>query len=76
MLLDVEVTLNNRPLYYVEDDVQLSVLTPRAMFGQPKLIPDEYLDEESPDMRKRARSLHRSKDVLWSHWSGECQLGM
>ena len=59
MLLDVEVTLNNRPLCYVEDDVQLPVLTPSAMmFGQLKLIPDEELDEEDRDMRKRARYLH------------------
>jgi len=45
VLLDVEVTLNNRPLCYVEDDVQLPILTPSAMmFGQPKLIPDEDLE--------------------------------
>ena len=28
VLLDVEVALNNRPLSYVEEDVQLPVLTP------------------------------------------------
>ena len=71
VLLDVKVTLNNRPLCYVEDDVQLPVLTPSAMtFGQPKLIPDEDLDEEDPDMRRRARYLRRCKEVLWSRWSG------
>ena len=64
MLLDEEVTLNNRPLCYV--------LTPSAMmFGQPKLIPEEDLDEEDADLRKRARYLCRCKDVLWSHWTGE-----
>ena len=67
VLLDVEVTLNNRPMCYVEDDVQLPVLTPSAMmFGQPKLIPDEHLDEEDLDLRKRVRYLRRCKDVLWS----------
>ena len=72
VLLDVEVTLNNRPLCYVEDDVQLPVLTPSAMmFGQPKLIPDEHLDEEDLDLRKRVRYLRRCKDVLWSRWTGE-----
>lgn len=72
VLLDVEVTLNNRPLCYVEDDVQLPVLTPSAMmFGQPKLIPDEDLDEEDLDLRKRVRYLRRCKDVLWSRWTGE-----
>ena len=72
VLLDVEVTLNNCRLCYVEDHVQFPVLTPSAMmFGQPKLIPDEDLDEEDPDMRRRARYLRRCKDVLWRHWTGE-----
>ena len=72
VLLDVEVTLNNRPLCYVEDDVQLPVLTPSTMmFGQPKLIPEEDLDEEDVDLRKRARYLRRCKDVLWGHWTEE-----
>ena len=31
ILLDVEITLNNRPLSYVEDDVQLPLLTPNMM---------------------------------------------
>jgi hypothetical protein len=41
------------------------------MFGQPKLIPDEDLDEEDSDMKKRAKYLRRCKDVLWSRWTGE-----
>jgi len=41
------------------------------MFGQPKLIPEEDLDEEDVDLRKRARYLRRCKDVLWSRWTGE-----
>ncbi len=69
VLLDVEVTLNNRPLCYVEDDVP--VLTPNAMMvGQPKLIPDEDLDEEDLDLSKRVGYLSRCKDVLWSRWTG------
>ena len=31
LVLDVEVTLNIRPLSYLEDDVELSVLTPNSM---------------------------------------------
>lgn len=31
VLLDVEVALNNCPLSYVEEDVQLPVLTPNSM---------------------------------------------
>lgn len=56
----------------MEDDVQLPVLTlSTMMFGQPKLIPEQDLDEEDADLRKRARYLRRCKDVLWSRWTGE-----
>lgn len=56
VLLDVEVRLNNRPLCYVEDDVQLPVLTPSAMmFGQPKLIPEEDLDEEDAKFEEESK---------------------
>ena len=42
VLLDVETTVNNRPLSYVEDDVQMPVLTPNSMqFGQPNTTSEE-----------------------------------
>lgn len=31
ILLDMEVTLNNRPLSYADDDVQLPLLTPNSL---------------------------------------------
>ena len=31
VVLDVEIALNNRPLCYVEDDIQLPVLTPNSL---------------------------------------------
>ena len=38
--LDVEVTMNNRPLSYVEEDIQLPILTPNLLqFGRPNLLP-------------------------------------
>ena len=41
VLLDVEITLNNRPLSYVEDDVQMPLLTPNAMlFLNSNLLPE------------------------------------
>ena len=72
VMLDVEIALNNRPLSYIEDDVQLPVLTPSAlMFGQPNLLPEKDTDSlGNVDLRKRARYLRRCKDALWSRWSG------
>ena len=73
VILDVEITLNNRPLGYVEDDVQMPVLTPSAMlYGQPNQLPEEEAEAiEDVNLRKRAKYLKRCKDVLWSRWTTE-----
>ena len=72
-VLDVEVTLNNRPLSYVENDPQLSVLNPNSLlFGQPNLLPElECRHIEISDLRKRARYLKRCKGVVWKRWTDE-----
>jgi hypothetical protein len=73
VLLDVETTVNNRPLSYIEDDVQMPMLTPNSMqFVQPTQIPEEETaGVENIDLRKRARYLRRCKDVVWSRWTNE-----
>ena len=73
MLLDVEVAQDNRPLSYVEEDVQLPLLTTNMLqFGCPNLLPDpEACHQENPDLRKHARYLARCKDVIWKRWSTE-----
>jgi hypothetical protein len=41
VLLDVEVALNNRPLSYVEDDIQMPLITPESMMRpQSNLLPE------------------------------------
>ena len=38
VVLDVEVAVNNQPLGYMEDDVQLPVLTPNSLlYRQPSI---------------------------------------
>ena len=63
VVLDVEVAVNNRPLFYVEDDVELPVLTPATMmYSQSNLLPEEDADAvENVDLRKRARYVRRCK---------------
>ena len=73
VVLDVEVALNNRPLTYLEDDIQLSVLTPSSMLNiNPCVLPEvdpHYLEDR--DLRKRARLLRKSKEAMWKRWSQE-----
>ena len=78
VLLDVEVALNNRPLSYVEDDVQLPVLTPNTLlFGRPNQLPEEdYQNLDEHELRRRARYLRRCKDLLWGRWTSEYLKGL
>ena len=67
VIIDVEVALNNRLLDYLENDVQLPVLTPNALlFGQPNVIPalKSYNIEET-HLRKRTKYFQKCKDAVW-----------
>lgn len=78
VILDVEVALNNRPLDYLENDVQLPVLTPNVLlFGQPNAIPElEPCNIPETNLRKRARYLQKCKNALWKRWSSEYLRGL
>ena len=69
VVLDVEIALNNRPLCYVEDDIQLPVLTPNSLlFLRSNQLPElkpHYLREFDP--RRRAKCLRRCKQALWTN---------
>ena len=62
-----DVASNSHPLSYVEDVVELPVLTPiTMMYGQSDLRPKEDADTvENVDLCKRARYVCRCKDILW-----------
>ena len=78
VILDVEVSLNNRPLSYVEDDVQLPVLTPNTLlFGRSNVLPETAPHRlDNKDLRKRARHLKRCKEAVWKRWTGEYVKGL
>ena len=73
VVLDVEVALNGRPLSYLEDDIELPVLTPATMLSiNPSRLPElkpRHLDER--DLRKRAKLLKECKRAMWKRWSRE-----
>ena len=78
VLLDVEVALNNRPLQYVEDDVQRPILTPNSLlFVGSNAIPElQTHNVEDLSLRKQARFLSRCKDAVWHRWSTEYIRGL
>ena len=73
VILDVEVTLNNRPLTYQEVDVQLPPLTSNSLLFSnsiylPELVPYHLEDE---DLKKRAKFLQKRKNAMWRRWTSE-----
>jgi hypothetical protein len=48
ILLDIEITLNNRPLCYLKEDMQLPLLTPNSML----FLNANYLPEMRPIILK------------------------
>ena len=72
IVLDIEVTLNNPPLMYVEGDIQMPVLTPNTLlYGQPLLLPEEDLDKDVPKINRRQRYINKCKDAAWIRWTKE-----
>ncbi|XP_028419006.1 uncharacterized protein LOC114544621 [Dendronephthya gigantea] len=78
VLLDIEVCLNDRPLSYVEEDLQFPILTPNTLiFHQTNTIPEAQPHHcEEFDLRKRAKYLRKCKDAMWKRWSNEYVRGL
>ena len=79
VLLDLEITLNNRPLSYVEDDVEFPIITPNSlMFGNP---PQRSLEEDPSsiddrELRRRVKHVQKCKQMLWNRWTNEYVRGL
>ena len=73
VLLDIQVTLNNRPLSYIEDEVQFPVLTPNTLlFANSNILPElETHHIVDGDLHRRAKHLLRCKEAVWKRWSRE-----
>lgn len=76
VLMDVEVQLNNRPLGYMEDDVESLPLTPNVLIhGANISLPEEDIDDLEEDevksLSKRAKYIQRCKDAMWKRWTTE-----
>ena len=63
VLLDVEVAVNNRPLWYVGDDIQMPLITPECMMRpQSNLFPElKPHREETVPLRKKAKYLSQAE---------------
>jgi len=66
VILDVEVAVNNRPLSFMEDNVQLPILTPNSLlFGERNALPElEPHHMEDRELRKQAKYLRQCKEAI------------
>ena len=73
VLLDGDVTIRNRPLCYVENDIQLPLLTPNFMtLGKATSILEEDPDStDDHDLRKRQKYIIRCKEAVCCKWQQE-----
>ena len=65
--MDIEITLNNRPLSYVEDDIKIPILTPNTMIHGITILEleEDASSIEDKDLRNRARYIQKCKNLAW-----------
>ena len=73
VLLDIEKILNNRPLTYIEEEIDYPILTPNSLIlGRDVSFPDAAPHEsESETIMKRHKYIRRCKEALWKRWKHE-----
>jgi len=73
-LIEIEGTINNRPLTYAYDETDAEMLTPaHLMYGYRfDMIPDDVKDEEDEtSIQKRHRYLANKRRHYWNRWRSE-----
>ena len=66
MALDIEINLKNRTLTYIDNDIELSILTPNPLIcGHSIRIPKNELDHDDTKLLIRQRRI--SNDVNKQH---------
>jgi len=74
VLLDVECTMNNRPLCYQGEEFEHQVITPNIMLrGKPEVLLEEDLNKlaQGTQLTKRIVFTKKSKDQLRKRWISE-----
>ena len=71
-MLNVKINLNNCPLTYLEEDIQLNVLTSNSttVKWDVRTI-NSTADDDSDEWTKRPRYVQRCKENPWKRWKHE-----
>ena len=82
VLIDIENKLNNRPLGYIENDIQLLILTPNMILhGKGITIPSENAEDDDDEdfnninnnktTTRAMRYITKCKNLAWKRWTNE-----
>ena len=73
VLTDIDTTLNNRPLTYMEEDIEFPLLTSNSLvLDQQLIIPNEDTENiEDKDQRKCQKYIQKCKEATWKRWRSE-----
>ena len=74
VLVDIEISMNNRPLTYQGEEFDSQPLTPNMLiFGGNIRTPEIDLDVEDERLAyiKREKYLQKCKDQMWNRWTSE-----
>ena len=73
VLTDIETTLNNRLLTYIEEDIEFPVLTPNSLvLGQQLIIPNKDPENiEDKDVQKLQKYIQKCEEAAWKRWRSE-----
>ena len=72
ILLDIENTLNNRPLCYLEDDIKFPIVTRNTLvYGENTYNLGDDIESVKCDLRKRANYIRKCKNNAWKRWKNE-----
>ena len=68
VILDIETQVNRSHLNFMEEDVQMTTLTPSAfLFQRPNTLPEaEPWQEQNKELRRTVKFLNACKDALWA----------
>ena len=68
VIKDIEMIFNNRPLQYVEDEMDIRVLTPnRSIHGRDVYQLEEI--EEPNSLNKMEKRVRKAKEEMWNRWT-------
>ena len=70
--LDIEIDLNNRPLKYVDNDIELLIPTPNSLIYSHNIrVPENEFDDDDTNVLKRQRNIKRCKQAAWNRWKND-----